>query len=198
MGIVARNFRMFFAVVAVIAVSGCVNVPSPSVNLLSKDKVPFYINSVTVELVGKTKSPTLLAKVQRALAKWPSVGGPNGRPAKLTVQINRFIQVSAAQALLFGGSSTILYSVEVTNESDNTKVYQIDLIDRVGYAPGGIIAVVAVLATDEENELAKALAKHVLATIFKPYNISVAKSALEEFSKIPEPAKKEAPEPIEK
>ena len=195
MSFYTRKFGIFLAVVAVIVTTGCANVPSPSVNLLSKEKVPYFINTVAIELTGKPKPPILLPRIQQALGRWPSMVGPGGRPAKLTVQVKNFIHVGPAQALLIGGSSTIVYSVEITDESNNSTVYQVDLIDRVGYSPGGIIAVVAILATDEEDELAKSLAKHVLTTVLKPHNITIAEIALKDFRNVTVPAKNASPGP---
>lgn len=189
-----NKFRMVLVFVAAIATASCVQMPKPSVDLLSKNTVPYYVNSVVIEIAEKSKTPILLARLQQALGAWPSLDGPSGRPAKVTVQVKQFVLVSAAQAFLIGGSSTIVYSVEVTDETDGTKIYQIDLLDRVGYMPGGIIGAISVISIDEEDALAKALAKHILETVFKPNNISIARSALKDFPKAPDPAKKKVSE----
>ena len=183
------GIRALIAVFAVVAVSGCVGPPKPSLNKLAGDHTPRFVSSVAIEFVSQPKTPLLMTRLQNAFADWPAEESPAGRPVKLTIVVKRYIHVDAVQALLVGGASNIQYSVRIEDEADSTVLYQIDRVEQVGYAPGGIIGVVAVLSTDEEDALSKELAKSVLTMDLRSYNISIARGAISGFPKRAPPAK---------
>ncbi len=83
-----------------------------------------------------------------------------------------------AQALLVGGSNQIAYSIRIKDGVSDALLYQIDLQDQSGYAPGGIIGLIAEASSDDEQEMSQKLAERLETTVLRAKNIAVARGTM--------------------
>jgi len=162
-----------FAALVFLSACAATDVAKPSVNLLAKQKSGYTLKSFEVSFDIPPKSTTLIPKIESAIRKLEGPIDRSGAPAILKIHIKNHTEVGVAQSLLIGGSSLLEYSLRVNDSQTNELLYQIDILDREGYAPGGLIAVLGKLGNDEEQSLANKLRDRVSADVIAANNLAV-------------------------
>tara|TARA_B100000676_G_C18032413_1_gene819551 strand:- start:828 stop:1478 length:651 start_codon:yes stop_codon:yes gene_type:complete len=174
------KLSLVFGALALFAAGCAEEVSRPSLNLLSQDKKPFFIESISVAFKAAPESKTLESKIKTAVSAFvDSSDRKIGAPANLEIYVKHFNDVGGAQSLLIGGDSHLEYAIRITDKSDKSMLYQIDLKDREGYAPGGILGMLAAIGTDRKRTLATQMAQRVNVSVLQANNIQVQKSAIE-------------------
>lgn len=168
--------KISFAVAAMFLAAACAPKEIvPTLDNLAGKADQVYIESFTVNYLEGAKGEKLRPFIMAALQKLGTITVPAGKSATVEILVKKYNFVSGAQSLFIGGSTTVDYAIQMKDATSGNLLYQIDFNDRPGYAPGGIIGLLA--KQDEETEIGKTIANRVKERILDPYKVPVLRTA---------------------